>query len=154
MKSRDIIIGFVFLVVLIAGVLWIFKFRGIKTLVTPTQTPTISQKVTNTFPSLDVPVGADRANLSDVSGGTGLGVATRQKTNGNFAVTVMANLPNPPANSFYQAYLTNNNGNISLGKMNLTKSGYLVNFISSQDLTGYNKVVVTHGITHILEGSF
>jgi hypothetical protein len=154
MKSRDVIIGFIFLVILIAGVLWVFRNRSNKTSATPAPSPSISQKVSNAFPSLNVPAGADRANLSDISGGQGVGVATRQKTNGSFSVTVMANLPAPSANSFYQSYLTNGSTNITLGRMSLTKSGYLVDFTSGSDLTTYNKVVVSQGSTHILEGSF
>ena len=153
MKTRDAIIGFIFLVILVAGVLWIFKNRIPKIANSPTATPNIIQKVDNSFPNLIVPAGADRANLSNVSGGEGIGAATRQKVNGTFSITVVANLPTPP-NSYYQAYLTNGTTNITLGVMNLTKSGYLVNFTSNKDLSGYNKVVVTLGTTHILEGSF
>ena len=68
MKTRDIVIGFIFLVILIAGVLWIYRARNKKTVSLPLSTPNISQKVNNMFPN--IPDGIERANLSDVTGGS------------------------------------------------------------------------------------
>lgn len=154
MRVRDIVIGFLFLVILIAGVLWIFRTKNAKSTSVALPTPNIVQKINDTFPSLKVPAGAERANLSGVSGTSGIGVATREKSNGNYSVTIMANLPTPSANAYYQATLTNGTANISLGKMNFTKSGYMVNFVSSSDLSSYKKVVVSLDSAPILEGSF
>jgi len=153
MKSRDIVIGFVFVVILIAGVLWIFKSKSVKTTGTPVATPSIEQKVNSAFPTLNVPAGADRADLNSTSGNSGIGVATRQKTGNSFSITVMANLQAPVA-GFYKAELSNGTSNIVLGNMTLTKSGYLVNFVSSHDLSSYNKVIVSLGGSSVLEGSF
>jgi len=153
MKSRDAVIGFVFVVILIAGVLWIFKSKTAKTPNTPVATPSIEQEVNNAFPTLNVPAGTDRADLNSTSGNSGIGVATRQKMGNSFSITVMANLQAPIRDS-YKAELSNGTSNIVLGSMNLTKSGYLVNFTSIQDLSSYNKVIVTLGGNSVLEGSF
>ncbi len=147
MKARDVIIGFIFLVILITGVLWIYKSRSQKKLNLPLSTPTVSSKINQAFPNLVVPDGAERADLSSPNGGEGVGVATRQKTNTGYSITVMANLPVPDSGS-YQAAATDGNTNIVLGKLNITKSGYLVNFSS------YNKVTVNLNGTTVLEGSF
>ena len=153
MKSRDVVIGFIFLVVLIAGTFWLIKNRNLKKLTTPLPTPNITSEVNKAFPNLTVPKGGERADLNRVSGSEGVGVATRQKTNSQTTITVMANLPTPQAGN-YQAAVTNGTQTITLGKMEVTKSGYLVNFVTVQDLNGYNKVIVSNGNSNILEGSF
>lgn len=144
MKTRDVVIGFVFLVILIAGVLWIFRTKSNKASNTPLPTPNISQQVNNAFPN--IPDGVERANLSDVTGGNSLGVATRTE--------VVANLPALTNGQLYQVLLENSSGNsINLGIMRVSKSGWILQYDSVR-YPGYNKVIVTEGGNHILEGSF
>jgi len=154
MKTRDIIIGFVFLVILTVGILWIFRVKNNKTTNIPLPTPNIVQKVNNAFPNLNVPANADRANLSDVTGGSNIGVATRQTTNGVYTLTIMINAPAPAKNTFYQATLSSGTNSVNLGRLNLSKSGYLLNYQSNNNYSGYNKVAVSLGNSPILEGSF
>lgn len=145
MKTRDIVIGFIFLVILIAGVLWIVRIKNVKKVSnTPLPTPNIVQQVDNAFPN--IPIGVERANLKDVMGGTSLGVATRTE--------VIANLPDLPSGQTYQVLIENSSGkNINLGKMIVSKSGYILEYNSSK-FPGYNRVIVMLGTTRILEGSF
>lgn len=144
LKSRDIVIGFIFLVILIAGGLWISKIKNKKSLSTPLPTPNITAKVNSAFPGLKIPEGVERANLSNVNGGNGLGVATRTE--------VVANLPD--TNKPYKVSLVNSDGKvIALGNMRTSKSGWILEYNSSK-YPGYNKVVVTEGETRVLEGSF
>lgn len=161
MKTRDAIIGLVVLVVLITGALLIRRARDGKLQNLPISTPSISQDLESKFPGLTVPANADRANLSDVTGGQGMGEAIRGIKNGLLSLTVLANLEAPKSGYFYQAWLVNGNSYISLGKMELAKGGYLVDFSSSKYYSDYKKVVVTQERvfdntpeTHILEGSF
>jgi hypothetical protein len=144
MKSRDVVIGFVFLVILVAGVLWILRARNIKTSNLPLPTPNIAQQVKNAFPN--IPGGVERANLKDVTGGNSIGVATRTE--------VVANLPELSAGKYYQVLLVNSSGkSVNLGNMRISKSGYILEY-NSANFPGYNKVVITQGSTHVLEGSF
>jgi len=144
MKSRDVVIGFIFLVLLVAGVLWILRARNIKTSNLPLPTPNIAQQVKNAFPN--IPDGVERANLKDVTGGNSIGVATRTE--------VVANLPDLPSGRTYQVLLENSSGkDVNLGSMRISKSGYILEY-NSANFPGYNKVIVTQGSTHILEGSF
>jgi hypothetical protein len=146
MKTRDIIIGFVFLVILIAGVLWIFRIRNKKTVNTPLPTPNISQLVKSAFPSLNIPDGVEKAKLSDVTGGKSIGVATRTE--------VVANLPEASNGQKYQVLLENDKGEtVKLGDMRISKVGYILEYNSSK-YPGYNKVIVVLGTTRLLEGSF
>jgi len=144
MKSRDVVIGFVFLVILVAGVLWIFRAKNNKTSNLPLPTPNIAQQVKNAFPN--IPGGVERANLKDVTGGNSIGVATRTE--------VVANLPELSAGKYYQVLLVNSSGkSVNLGNMRISKSGYILEY-NSANFPGYNKVVITQGSTHVLEGSF
>lgn len=144
MKTRDVVIGFIFLVLLIAGVLWIIRAKNIKTGNLPLPTPDISQQVNNAFPN--IPDGVERANLKDVTGGNALGVATRTE--------VVANLPDLTSGQTYQVSLVNSSGNtINLGSMRISKSGWILEYNSTK-YPGYDKVIVSEGDTNILEGSF
>jgi hypothetical protein len=146
MKTRDIVIGFIFLVILIAGVLWIVRLKNKKDTNLPLPTPNISEQLKNTFPSLNIPDGVEMANLHNVSGGSAIGVATRTE--------VVANLPEAPNGQKYQVLLENSKGDkVKIGDMRIAKVGYILEY-SSAKYSGYNKVVVMLGNTRVLEGSF
>lgn len=146
MKTRDIVIGFIFLVVLVAGVLWIFKAKDVKKATLPLPTPNIAEQIKNAFPNLNIPDGVERANLTDVTGGSSIGVATRTE--------VVANLPELASGKSYQVIVENASGKtINLGTMRVSKSGWLLQYNSSK-YPGYDKVIVASENVHILEGSF
>lgn len=146
MKTRDIVIGFVFLVILIAGVLWIYRIKNKKTVSTPLPTPNISQQVKNAFPSLNIPDGVEKANLNDLTGGNSIGVATRTE--------IVANLPEASNGQKYQVILENSKGETkNIGSMRISKVGYILEYSSSK-FPGYNKVIIMLGNTRVLEGSF
>ena len=146
MKTRDIVIGFVFLVILIAGIIWIFRVRNKKTTNLPLPTPNISQQVKNAFPSLNIPDGVEKANLRDVTGGNLIGVATRTE--------IVANLSEAPNGQKYQVVLENPKGEtMNIGSMRISKVGYILEYSSSK-YPGYNKIIVILGNNRVLEGSF
>ena len=136
MKTRDIVIGFIVLVVLIVAVLWIRSARNKKTANLPSATPNISDQISKTF-NFQVPAGVAKAELKDVSGGNGSGIATRD--------TVLADLPNPMAGKYYQVFV---DGKL-LGTMRSAKGGW----IFDGNISG-QKVEIKLGSTTILEGSF
>lgn len=153
MRLRDVVIGFIFLVILIAGSWWILKNRNKTSQAVPLSTPNITEKINKTFPNLTIPQGADRADLNGVNGSEGVGVATRQKNNNVYVITVMANVPDLEKGE-YIAEISDNNNKITLGKLSVTKSGYLVNFSSTLDLQNYKKVTVSENGNVVLEGGF
>lgn len=161
MKTRDIVTGLIVLVVLIAGVLLIRNARNKSLTTVPSPTPSIEQKVTQKFGNLTIPANADKADLLDVSGGPGMGEAVRTFENGKFTLTILADLPAPTKGYFYQGWMSNGTGILSLGQLRIAKGGYLVDFTSTKDYSSYSKVIVTlektlnnTPETHILEGSF
>lgn len=144
MKFRDIVIGAIVLGLLVGGALWIRNSRLNKQALTVT-TPSIEEKIGETFNGLTIPEGVEKAELKDVSGGNGFGIATRTE--------VLADLPDPDRGEFYQAWIEKGDQKILLGKMRVAKGGYLIEYDGAR-YPGYDKVVVTLGEKRILEGSF
>lgn len=149
------------LIILVSGIILIRRARNSNIQNLPSRTPNIQQRVEGKFPGFNVPANADRAELTEVSGGQGIGEATRTFENGTFSLTVMADLPDPAAGYFYQGWIVKDNTYLSLGKLEAAKGGFLVNFTSFTNYSDYKKVVVTQEKvfdntpeTHILEGSF
>ena len=138
-------ITFIVIVIIVAGVLVIRNRAKIAPKVTPSATPSIQQQIENKFKGLVVPQGEAGIDLKDVSGGAGMGIATRSE--------IIADLPTLPSGQFYQVWLENNGKTVLLGKLSMAKGGWILNYNSST-YPGYNKVIVTVGTKHILEGSF
>jgi hypothetical protein len=164
--KREIIIGFVVIVVIAAG---IFFWRRSKTnLKVPEATPgtSIQNEIESRF-NLQIPENVEKAELKDTTGGDSMGVATRKYENGKFVFTVLANLPELAGSEFYEGWLTkgksgdNDYSVISAGKLRIAKGGYLLEFQSSTDYSGYNSTTVTEERVNdnmpektVLEGSF
>jgi len=159
MRKKDILTGLI-VVLVIAGV--IFAVRRAKTpklLVTPT--PSTEESIENSF-NLTIPEDVDKVDLKAVSDVEGMGIATKKFKDGKFSHTVLADLPDPSDNMFYEGWLSNTSGDsVSTGKMRLAKGGYILEFESAKDYSQYNKVTVTLEKTfdkvpekRILEGSF
>ena len=140
MKTRDIAVGLVILVILIGGVLIIKKSLSVP------QTLTTQEKIEKTFNGLKIPNDAERIDLTDVSGGESFGIATNTE--------ILANLPDLSSGQVYQAWLLNDQGKkILLGSLKNAKGGYIIEYNSSKYPT-YTKIVVSLGSKNILEGSF
>jgi len=146
MRGRDILTGFIVLVVIVAGALLIRNLRNKNQAATPAPTPSLEQKVKETFNGLEIPADTEKAELKDVTGGNSFGVATRTE--------ILANLPEPPAGQYYQAKLENEAGNsVTLGSFRIAKGGYILEYNTSK-YPGYNKISVVLGAKTILQGSF
>lgn len=145
MRIRNILVAFIVVVAVVAGVLYIKNRAKIAQKVSPTATPSIQQQIENKFKDLVIPPDAEKIELKDVSGGVGMGIATRNE--------ILADLPTLANGKFYQGWLEKDGKTVLLGTLNMAKGGWILNYNSSV-YPGYNKVIVTQGSTHILEGSF
>lgn len=151
-RRRDIMVGVAILLILAAG-FWFFKLRKPQLKVTEnTQSIQEVEKGIEDRFNINVPDNVEKAQLSDVSGGDGSGIAIRNE--------ILADLPDPVAGYFYQAWLEKDGKLVSLGKMMMEKGGWLTTY-SSNSYPGYNKVVVSLEKVfdrelekRILEGSF
>lgn len=164
MNRRDIVIGLIVLLVVIGLIYWTRRPKTPS--ITTTPTPSTESKLEDAF-KLTIPEDVDKAELKDVSGGTGSGIATRKFESGRFEHMVLADLPDPATGTFYEGWLVRGKEGgadfafISTGRMRIAKGGYLLEFNSSKDYSDYKGVIVTSEKVddkkpekHILEGSF
>ena len=157
MKRRDIVIGFLVLVVLAGVVYWVRKPKVVPQVESQ---PSVEQKIEDSF-KLQIPEDVDKSELSDVSGGSSSGIATRKFENGKFSHSVLADLPDPESGKFYQGWLVKGDDMVSTGRLNVAKGGYLLEFESVTDYSDHKGILVTleeksdnTPEKHILEGSF
>lgn len=109
---------------------------------------------------IELPEGSDRANLRDISGGIGTGVATRVAEGTTSEFTVVAALEDVDA-GWYEAWLASGEDMISMGRMRSAKGGYVVDYSTSLDVSLYSTVQVSREQTTtsvptavVLEGEF
>lgn len=157
MKRRDIVIGLLVLVVLAGVVYWVRKPKVVPQVESQ---PSVEQKIEDSF-KLQIPEDVDKSELSDVSGGSSSGIATRKFENGKFTHSVLADLPDPESGKFYQGWLVKGDDMVSTGRLNVAKGGYLLEFESVTDYSDHKGILVTleeksdnTPEKHILEGSF
>lgn len=159
-SRRDIIIGAVILLLVLAGIYLIRRPRVNSSTPTPTPISQFEQRVGNEF-NIQIPDNVERIDLKD-SKGEVTGIATRIYENGQYVATVLADLPDPQPGYFYQAWAYKSDSEfISLGTLRLAKGGYLVEYTSTTNYPDHKKVVVTlervrdnKPETKVLESSF
>ncbi len=110
---------------------------------------------------LEVPENVVKANLSDVTGGSSRGVATKIMEEGRFKHTVLADLPEPTEGKFYEGWLVKDEDVIPTGKLAVKKGGWYLEFSSATNYMDYDQVVVTEEEKddrkperHVLEGNY
>nr|AQS34464.1 hypothetical protein [uncultured bacterium] len=163
--GRNVVIGLIVLAGLGALIYWAVRSNKEEEL-TPVPTPSVEERLEDSF-KYQIPENFERAELRDVSGADGSGIATRNYEGGKFIHAVLADLPDPEAGTFYEGWLVRgkeadeNFAYISTGRMTIAKGGYMLEFESSKDYSEYSGVVITlekvndqKPEKHILEGSF
>lgn len=108
-----------------------------------------------------IPENVTRANLSDVTGGSSRGLATKVLEDGQFKHTILADLQELEKGKFYEGWLVKDEDYIPTGRLEVQKGGWVLGFSSATNYMDYDKVVVTEEEKddkkpekHILEGSF
>ena len=110
-----------------------------------------------------LPDNLERAELKDVTGGVGGGIATRSYTDGKFELTILAELPDPKVGQWYEGWLVRQEpaAIIYAGKLGIAKGGFLLEFTDKMDWRDHAQVIVTveerndrKPETHVLEGEF
>ncbi len=148
MNRRDIVIGLVVLAI-IAGAIYFSQRNGADLEISePTPTPTgqIERQLEETL-QREVPEDVEKVELQDEDS---IAIVTREEAaTGGHLVTVLADLPQPEEGEFFQAFLergeqdTEEFERVSLGRLNSIKGGYVVEFQSNQDLSEYNRVIIS-----------
>jgi len=163
--GRNVVIGLIVLAGLGALIYWAVRSSREEEL-PALPTPSVEERLEDSF-KYQIPEGFEKAELKDVTGGTGSGIASRKYESGSFSHAVLADLPDPESGSFYEGWLVRgkegdaNFAYISTGRMSIAKGGYMLEFGSSVDYSDYSGVVITlekvsdqKPEKHILEGSF
>jgi len=147
MNIKKIFVFILVLVVIVFGVLLISrknsKNKTLEPFVNPT--PSIEEQLKNKFNGMVIPSDSERIELNNVSGGEGMGIATKNE--------IIADLPDLNKGEAYQVLLSNGTKTVLLGTMQALKGGFILEYKSSK-YSGYNKVLVVKGTKTILEGSF
>lgn len=165
MKSRDIVIGIVILVVLGGVIYYRQKNKAMEQSLVP-QTLSIEEQMEDRF-KVEIPDDASKTELTDVTLGNASGIAIKSFTNGKFEASVLADLPEVASGEFYQAWVVKGQRGssdyslVSLGKMKSAKGGWMIEFQSTTDYSSYEMFIVTKEKkfdntpeTTVLEGSF
>lgn len=166
MTRRDIVIGIVILL-LVVGVIFLRQRNraGDESLRVPETLSSVQEQIEEKF-NTKIPDDVDKAELRDVTGGGSSAIATRKFESGKFTSNFLADLPDPDSGDFYQAWLIKSEEGkedlvVSLGSLQLSKGGWMLNYSGSKDLSDYSKVLVTSEKTRdntpetkLLEGSF
>lgn len=145
MTIKRIIFAFIALIAVSVGLLIFFSKNKKTPSKLPEPTPTVEQQIKNKFNGLVIPDDADKIELKNVSGGEGIGIATKNE--------ILADLPDLAKGENYSVFISNGSRTYFLGNLRQAKGGYLLNY----DLTkfpGYNQIFVSEGGKHILEGNF
>jgi hypothetical protein len=118
-------------VVILVGALGYFLFRKNRQVEAPVvenadKTASDSAALLDRM-KITLPDNANKANLKDVAGGAGVGLASKQDTGSNTKVSVIAGLPAPQKGKSYQAYIGDENGKkILIGQLTEAKGGWLL----------------------------
>jgi hypothetical protein len=151
-SRRDILIGFVIIALIIIGVVFYKRNKVAKTNLTPTPAQITFEKELEDSFKYDIPDNASSIELKDISGGNGRGIATEKE--------ILADIEDPASGYFYQGWLENNGVFISLGRLQMAKGGWLLEYDKSK-YEEYKKLIISlekiNNSTiekRILEGTF
>ncbi len=152
-NRRDVWVGLaIVLVVIIVGLL-IRRSRNRVTTTTPTpiSNTSLTQEIQDKF-KYQIPKDVNSIELKDATGGDSRGIATEKE--------ILVDAPTPETGYFYQGWLENNGNLVSLGKLQIAKGGWLINFDGTK-YPDHKKVIVSQEKVldntlekKILEGSF
>ena len=165
MKTRDIVIGLGILVLLVGVIYLRQRSKSEEQMVVP-ETLSSEQVFEEKF-NIQIPDDVDKADLKEVGGSGGSGIATRKFDGGKFTHSILVDLSDPEEGYFYEGWLVKGEEGsdgysiISTGKLRLAKGGWMLDFTSSTDLSDYSKVIVSLEKTfdktiekRVLEGNF
>ena len=151
-SKKDIIIGFIIIAVVVSSAFLYRKLKNPKISLAPTPASISFQKDLEDSFKYDIPDDAGSIELKDVSGENGRGIATKNE--------VLADIEDPATGYFYQAWTEENGNFVSLGKLQMVKGGWLLDY-SNLKLDNAEKIVISLEKDYdakmekkILEGSF
>ena len=160
-NRQFLVIGAIILV--IVGLIWLRGRNAGLQIEVPDEDTQLEEQVNRFLEDrgITLPEGADRANLRDRTDSGYTGISTRQIQDNSTTYTIIASLDDLDM-GWYEAWIVNNDDDfISLGRLRTSKGGFLLDYSTSIDTEGYNKVqisqessVASRPSDIILEGEF
>lgn len=123
------------------------------------QTLSIEDEIEKAF-NVEIPDDVEKAELEDKTGEDSSGIATRKVVGALATITLLLDLAEPKADQEYQAVLIKGEegaegyAQYQAGTLRLAKGGYILELETTDDLSGFDKIVVTLNGETVLEGSF
>ena len=140
-NKKDVVIGFIIIAVAVSGAFLYRKLKNPDTNIVSTPTPVSFQKDLEDNFKYDIPEGVDSIELKDVSSGlpageagNGRGIATKNE--------VLADIEDPIKGYFYQVWTEENDNFVSLGKLQMAKGGWLLDY-SNLKLDNIQKIIIS-----------
>lgn len=151
-SKKDVIIGFVIIILIVAGVFYYKKIKTSKISVSPTPVSIGFQKDLEDSFKYNIPDDVNSIELKDVAGGNARGIATIKE--------ILVDANDPESGFFYSAWLEKDNNFILLGKLKVAKGGWLLEYDKSK-FQDFKKIIISLESKfdnkiekRILEGSF
>lgn len=145
MQRRDIVIGLLILIAVSLVVYFISRPKQ-PSLDEANLNPTVEEQLEQKF-GREIPDDANKVELKDVSGGDSSGIVVKDFSDGNYAISVLADVPDTKTGEFYQAWVTKSADGSEeyklLGKLTVAKGGFVLDYETSSDLTNYEKLLIT-----------
>lgn len=133
-NKKDVVIGLVIIVVLVASFFVYKKFKNNpKSLETPIPVSVEYKKSFEDTFKIDISDNENAIELKDVNGGNSRGIATERE--------ILIDADDPESGYFYQAWLENNGNLKSLGKLKMAKGGWLIEFNETVNKGNTNIIV-------------
>ena len=146
MNIKRVIIAFLVLVLLIAGILYFFKKN--KTPATSyiqEKTSSVEERIKGKIKGITIPDDENTIELINVSGGEGMGILTE--------TGVYADLPELGNGELYKVYMIDGTSKVLIGRLSSVKGGFILEFDLSK-YKNYKQIIIMNGDETILTGSF
>lgn len=143
MKKQDIVFGGLLLIIILIAYFYFKNQSNLSVPAEPIPTVSLEEKVEGRFDA-KLPENAEKTELKPTKPSDSFAAATREFEDGQFTLTILADLPDPESGKIYQAWLTVGDGQqLSLGTLRQAKGGWLLEYTSSTDYSAYNDVTIT-----------
>lgn len=133
--KKDIIIGFVIIAIIVFGAFMLKKSKTPKPIASSSPVSiNYKKELENNF-KYTIPEDANSVELKDISNGNGRGIATEKE--------ILADIDDPAQGYYYEGWIedTSNGNKTSIGKLQLVKGGWFLEYNGSLYQKPYKVVV-------------
>lgn len=160
MRNNTIIFILLAAAVIIGGYLILRRNNTPSVSDTPLPTPSVTERIESVF-GTTIDASVEKAELTGKDDQSAIATRDASEDKRIASYTVLADLK-APTEGYYQAWLTNeDNEYIKANRLTQAKGGWTMQFETSEDLSQYNRVIISQETTSVneptqvvLQGSF